>query len=163
MWWVVYENLKKSLSKVLLQSGLPAETATPVHQLAGESSSSSGSFWGLQKDGYQTIRQSLPHMVAGFVAGGTAALVSNPLDVVKTRLQTAQVSKAGGALGFLKGMQRLLAEEGIRGAFFRGIVPKLVTTAPLGMISSVMYEGILYMSRKQPGASDTEPLVKKEK
>jgi hypothetical protein len=40
--------------------------------------------------------------------------------------------------------------EGWRGAVLRGLVPKLITTAPLGMVSSVMYESILFMSRKTP-------------
>lgn len=30
----------------------------------------------------------------------------------------------------------------------RGLAPKIMSTAPLGMISSVVYESILFLSRK---------------
>jgi hypothetical protein len=93
-----------------------------------------------------TIRQSLPHMAAGFLAGGTAALVSNPLDVVKTRIQTQRGKPA--ALAFFRGLQEVVRQEGLRKSLFRGLAPKVVSTAPLGMLSSIVYEGILFMSRK---------------
>ena len=112
-------------------------------------------------NGLDTVKQATPGLIAGFFAGGAAAIASNPMDVVKTRLQTQHIKP--GPLAFVTDMKQLFVEEGVRKAFLRGIVPKLVTTAPLGMLSSVMYEGILYFSRKSPLVEQEVAGNKKEK
>lgn len=144
---MAYENIKRALTSALHQGGMPHEEAggegqDPAHMSGMETS-------------LAALKQSLPHMAAGFCGGALAAIASNPFDVAKTRMQTK--SAKPGALSFLTGMKLLMAEEGVAKAFTRGIVPKLVTAAPLGMISSVMYETILYLSRKE-GPDRAEPL-----
>jgi hypothetical protein len=71
-------------------------------------------------------------MVAGAVAGGIGSYVTNPLDVLKTRLQTDSslykgsivmcaraTMKEGGAMAFLRGsVPRLLHKIPANGAFF---------------------------------------------
>lgn len=60
-----------------------------------------------------------------------------------------QVEKTGSSSdSFMQGMKTLVREEGIRGALLRGMIPKIMVTAPLGMVSSLVYETVLYMSRK---------------
>jgi len=88
-------------------------------------------------------------MAAGLFAGGLSALATNPFDVAKTRLQTQHVKP--GPLTFVRSLKTILQTEGLRQSFLRGLAPKLVSSAPLGMLSSVMYEGILFLSRKDTG------------
>ena len=96
--------------------------------------------------------KNMPGMLAGFCGGGLAALASNPLDVVKTRIQTSSggidVSTGTGVRAVIKALSQLVKEEGVKGAFFRGIVPNFMATAPQGVVSSVCYESILVLSRK---------------
>ena len=66
--------------------------------------------------------------VAGSLAGGVAAGVTTPLDVVKTRLMT-QVGTAGAGsaaryTGWADCMRRVAAEEGLRG-LFAGLAPRV--------------------------------------
>jgi solute carrier family 25 (mitochondrial S-adenosylmethionine transporter), member 26 len=63
----------------------------------------------------------------GSIAGGVAAAVTTPLDVVKTRLMT-QAGSTGGAdryKGWVDAFRRIPREEGV-GALFRGIRPRVM-------------------------------------
>lgn len=80
------------------------------------------------------------HFVAGGGAGALGAAVSNPVDVMKTRLQTAGPSEYTGARDVLI---RTLREEGIRG-FMRGSVPRMLYHTPSAAITWTTYE---YMKR----------------
>lgn len=85
-------------------------------------------------------------MAAGFLAGATCACITNPLDIVKTRIQTQHGQHASAA--FLTGLRDVVRQEGLRKSMLRGLAPKIMSTAPLGMISSMVYESILFLSRK---------------
>ena len=61
------------------------------------------------------------HALSGCVAGVVSSLVTNPLDVVKTRLQTQDASAFHPrTTGFLGTLRSLVATEGSR-ALFRGL------------------------------------------
>ena len=63
------------------------------------------------------------HFFAGVGAGIVSALVTCPLDVVKTKLQYQQnVKKYVGTLGSIK---LIFKEEGVRG-LYRGLEPMLI-------------------------------------
>lgn len=94
-----------------------------------------------------------PMILAGFVAGEVTSIVVNPLDVVKTRLQTQASTQLSGVTnqvqytGTFSGLRQLWQHEGAAG-LFRGVVPKMLSRGPLSAVTSLTYEFILYYARK---------------
>lgn len=74
--------------------------------------------------------------LCGSVAGGIAAGVTTPLDVVKTRLMTQSPGQYSGIAGCLK---TVVKEEGV-GALFAGAVPRMSSIAFGGAIFFGAYE-----------------------
>ena len=85
----------------------------------------------------------LANMVAGGVAGGCAASITTPLDVVKTRLQTQGVTndRYNGAIDAARTMRR---QEGLS-AFVRGMGPRVMFHIPSMAICWTTYESVKYM------------------
>ena len=82
------------------------------------------------------------HCLAGALAGGFAAALTTPMDVIKTILQTRGTSsdpQVRNVNGFLGGCQLLYQREGLRG-FFKGVRPRVVTTMPSTAICWSAYE-----------------------
>ncbi|OAA54491.1 Mitochondrial carrier domain protein [Niveomyces insectorum RCEF 264] len=82
------------------------------------------------------------HIFAGGVAGGLAAGLTTPMDVIKTMLQTrgsASDPELRRVNGFMAGCRLLYSREGVRG-FFKGIRPRVVTTMPSTAICWSAYE-----------------------
>ena len=82
------------------------------------------------------------HCFAGGVAGGFAAALTTPMDVIKTMLQTrgnAHEAELRAVNGFTAGCRLLLQREGFRG-FFKGLRPRVVTTMPSTAICWSAYE-----------------------
>ncbi|KAM0285515.1 hypothetical protein ACHAQH_001465 [Verticillium albo-atrum] len=87
------------------------------------------------------------HCVAGGVAGGFAAALTTPMDVIKTMLQTrgtATDPELRTVNGFMAGCRLLMRREGTRG-FFKGIGPRVVTTMPSTAICWSAYEASKYV------------------
>ncbi|OBT83745.1 hypothetical protein VE02_07186 [Pseudogymnoascus sp. 03VT05] len=108
-------------------------------------------FTALQFLAYESISTSMnptkaydpvTHCAAGAVAGGFAAALTTPMDVVKTMLQT-RGSASDAALrnvnGFVEGCKLLHQREGYRG-FFKGVKPRVITTMPSTAICWSGYE-----------------------
>lgn len=86
------------------------------------------------------------HCSAGAVAGGFAAALTTPMDVVKTMLQTrgtATDRELRNVNGFLEGCRLIHKREGFRG-FFKGVRPRVVTTMPSTAICWSAYEACKY-------------------
>ena len=64
--------------------------------------------------------RTVPTFVAGGVAGCTAAVLTCPLEVIKTKLQSRHLARAS----FLSVVRSTWLTEGYKG-FFRGLVPLL--------------------------------------
>jgi solute carrier family 25 iron transporter 28/37 len=108
-------------------------------------------FTALQFLAYETISTSMnpsktydpaTHCIAGAVAGGFAAGLTTPMDVIKTILQTRGTStdpQVRNVNGFVGGCQLLYQREGFRG-FFKGVRPRIVTTMPSTAICWSAYE-----------------------
>jgi len=89
----------------------------------------------------------LTHCLAGAVAGGFAAALTTPMDVIKTMLQTrgnAHDAELRTVNGFVAGCRLLLRKEGPRG-FFRGVGPRVLTTMPSTAICWSAYEASKYV------------------
>jgi len=74
----------------------------------------------------------LTHCVAGGLAGGAAAAVTTPLDVIKTLLQTrgtVQDPEIRNANGLMQAARIIKARNGW-GGFFRGLRPRILQTMP---------------------------------
>lgn len=87
------------------------------------------------------------HCLAGAVAGGFAAGLTTPMDVIKTILQTRGTSsdpQVRNVSGFMDGCKLLYRREGFRG-FFKGVRPRVVTTMPSTAICWSAYEFSKYV------------------
>ncbi|KAJ8709207.1 hypothetical protein PYW07_009033 [Mythimna separata] len=81
--------------------------------------------------------------LSGCAGGSFAALVVNPLDVVKTRLQTLNVTSGDRQYSsVLDCIKKILKHEGVT-AFFKGGACRMIVIAPLfGIAQTVYYVGI---------------------
>ncbi|CAA6662946.1 unnamed protein product [Spirodela intermedia] len=73
----------------------------------------------------------------GGLAGGLAAYITTPLDVIKTRLQVQGPTKRYN--GWYDAMRRTWAAEGIRG-LFRGSVPRITWYVPASALTFMAVE-----------------------
>lgn len=81
--------------------------------------------------------------LSGCAAGSFAALVVNPADVVKTRLQLINKGASDQTYnGIADAFKRIAKEEGVK-AFFKGGLCRMIVIAPLfGIAQMVYYFGI---------------------
>uniref|UniRef100_A0A7S3V944 Mitochondrial carrier protein n=1 Tax=Chaetoceros debilis TaxID=122233 RepID=A0A7S3V944_9STRA len=85
-------------------------------------------------------------MIAGGVAGGMGSFMTNPMDVIKTRLQVNSELYSGNV--WVCASRTL--EEGGPSAFLRGSVPRLIHKVPANACFFVFYE----FFRRVLGAED---------
>ena len=78
-------------------------------------------------------------LIAGAVSGATAALVTNPLDVVKTHMQVSLGESHRKRLSLLEVVRRVASEHGISG-LYTGLVPRIAKIAPACAIMISTYE-----------------------
>lgn len=84
-------------------------------------------------------------LLSGGVAGTIASCITNPLEVIKTQLQSSSVSQAvHGEFASAAGhpvtiAQKILAESGVRG-FWKGLRPTLIGIIPARSIYFYAYE-----------------------
>jgi len=82
-------------------------------------------------------------LASGAGAGAVAAIITNPMDVVKTRLQTPQLLHGGDQcarrLGFKQVCKAIIHKEG-KHVFMRGIGPRVALHMPAAAISWTTYE-----------------------
>lgn len=81
---------------------------------------------------------------AAALAGALTALVTTPLDLVNTRMQTqAVLARAAGArpyAGVGQAIRRIVAEEGGAAALWQGAAPRVANYAPSAVVFFVVYE-----------------------
>eukprot|EP00656_Telonema_subtile_P000205 TRINITY_DN10103_c0_g1_i1.p1 TRINITY_DN10103_c0_g1~~TRINITY_DN10103_c0_g1_i1.p1 ORF type:complete len:296 (-),score=63.02 TRINITY_DN10103_c0_g1_i1:219-1106(-) len=79
-------------------------------------------------------------LLSGAGAGAVAAIFTNPMDVVKTRLQIGpSLDHKFGTPGFKWVVKQIVREEGKRG-FMKGVGPRVALHTPAAAISWTTYE-----------------------
>ena len=82
-------------------------------------------------------------LVCGLAAGVGASALTNPFDVVKTRMQVGsagpgalrgEMETSGGLRGVVDAVRRIAAQEGTSG-FTRGLLPRVMLLAPLSSLT----------------------------
>jgi hypothetical protein len=126
-WWATYELSKK-----------------PIHLMMDITSSA------FSKSNDHMIDHTV-HVICGALAGLTSCLVTNPLDVVKTRLQTLDISNIANRSTIQSGMWPMLfsmfRKEGIRG-LYRGLTARLMVNIPGSACAFFAYELVKQHSLK---------------
>ncbi|KJE92751.1 hypothetical protein, variant [Capsaspora owczarzaki ATCC 30864] len=95
------------------------------------------------------------HMTAGALAGLVSGVLSNPLDVAKTRMQVPEYKSHSEASArehkFLPVFRGIYKTEGIRG-LYKGIVPRILISMPCSALTFLGYEYVKRMSRLETPA-----------
>lgn len=82
-------------------------------------------------------------MCAGGFSGTVAAFITNPIEVIKTQLQSSNTFSVEGTASIRKSpmpvIQRILKDNGIAG-FYRGLIPSLVGVIPSSTAYFYAYE-----------------------
>uniref|UniRef100_A0A7S2H2A9 Mitochondrial carrier protein n=2 Tax=Octactis speculum TaxID=3111310 RepID=A0A7S2H2A9_9STRA len=83
------------------------------------------------------------NLFLGAISGGIAAVLTHPIDVIKTRIMTARVTAEYVAPpSIIGGLRAMVAKEG-PGVLFLGIVPRLMFLCPLAAMVLATYEAVL--------------------
>lgn len=104
---------------------------TASQETATQAISPTGQQQPLESPSSPLTQQMVTHAVnfsSGAIGGGLATILTQPLDVVKTRMQLSQHALRGAPNrygGLFEGISRVFREEGVYG-FFRGAYPRFL-------------------------------------
>lgn len=84
------------------------------------------------------------HIVSGAAAGGVASIVTNPLDVCKTLLNTQKHREDHAIRGLRQAVRTVYETNGIR-TFFRGTTARVLYQMPSTAVSWSVYEFFKYL------------------
>ena len=87
-------------------------------------------------------------MAAGFCAGLTSGTLTNPLDVIKTRLQVLTTDGAHGDRPTIRSVAGGLWQQQGAAGFMRGIVPRTANVCLWGTSMVVVYESLKALSMR---------------
>eukprot|EP00536_Pseudo-nitzschia_multiseries_P000076 jgi/Psemu1/282072/fgenesh1_pg.2_\ len=98
-------------------------------------------------------------LIVGGLSGGLGSYVTNPMDVIKTRLQTDSQLYGGS----IRTCAIMTLEEGGPAAFLRGSVPRLLHKVPANSFFFLFYEFFRSVLRVQDDATVTTAKNVKQK
>ncbi len=94
---------------------------------------------------------------AAVLAGVTSALLTNPLDLLKTRVQVAESAAPGGLrLSWSAALREIIAQDGPAG-LLRGLAPRMASSALWGTAMVSTYEllkRVCALPPSEPGIND---------
>lgn len=102
---------------------------------------------GLSQLDASPLRTFAAQIGSGAFATAVACTVVNPVDVVRSRLQT-QEGQSKEYRNVFHGLRQVVRQEGFL-SVTRGLLPKLVSRTPLGAITAYLYELVFRWSRQQ--------------
>lgn len=77
-------------------------------------------------------------LIAGSMAGATAASITHPIDVVRIQLTAYDKSQVGG----VRDAVRQLSQQGIRAGFYKGYVPTLLSLTPFIAVNFSTFDSL---------------------
>ncbi|ORY67471.1 mitochondrial carrier protein rim2-like protein [Pseudomassariella vexata] len=163
------------------RDGIPIPRQSPLTQsreLGGATPEADTTATASPKTEVSPFASSWPHFVAGGIGGMTAAVLTAPLDVLKTRLQSdfyqaqlrtaraasghARLSPLRGATYHLRETVQILRDvhrvEGSR-ALFKGLGPNLIGVVPARSITFYAYGTGKRAYSKWTGLDPTNPVI----
>jgi solute carrier family 25 iron transporter 28/37 len=92
------------------------------------------------------------HIISGGLAGGLAALITTPLDCVKTVLQTRGTDPTTKEVSGMGQAIKIIYREsgGVKG-FMKGAIPRVIAHMPSTAICFFTYESIKHFLHRQNG------------
>jgi solute carrier family 25 iron transporter 28/37 len=104
----------------------------------------------------------IAHIVSGAVAGGTASVITNPLDVCKTLLNTQETANFGSVKtsrikGLAQALRTIYSCCGMRG-YFQGVQARVVAAAPSTAIAWSVYELFKFLLIQRSNHSNNSTL-----
>ncbi|MEW5310693.1 MAG: hypothetical protein WDW38_002464 [Sanguina aurantia] len=85
--------------------------------------------------------------LASILAGSTSTLITNPLDLIKTRIQVATKVHGQPNVTISSVLRQILREDGARG-LLRGVLPRMVNASMWGTAMVSVYEYLKRVCRK---------------
>lgn len=101
----------------------------------------------------------MENLLLGAAAGTSAAAMTTPLDVVRTRMMAQTVGAPGAFKNGFECMARTIASEG-PSAMFRGLAPRCMLIGPSSAIFFLAYEATKGFFQRRKERKD-EPLARK--
>lgn len=121
IWWAIYAGSKDQLLKMNLDFGMKTEAALIP--------------------GFETAKLATIQVASAFSAAIAAALVTQPLDTIKTRLQVLGTTSGASAMSITK-------ELASTGKLYQGLLPRIAHMGIWGSVLSSAYEYLKVVSRK---------------
>ena len=102
-------------------------------------------FHGLAKKVFQNVKNRDPtapeNIALGSLAGAGAAVLTMPIDVIKTRLMTQAAGANAKYIGIMPTLKMIVREEGAM-TLMKGLLPRIAFLAPLAGVTFSVYEGV---------------------
>lgn len=113
---------------------------------------------------FNRATNSIENLLIGAVAGTTAAAVTCPLDVIRTRMMSQATGSERMFNNAFDCVAKTVRKEGVR-AMFRGITPRCLLIGPSSAVFFLAYEATkrFFMRRSSGGANGTTDIHAKHK